>query len=483
MVSQKKSLLKPLLVAAFIPLIILGFKTAIDIRKGALGIPANITIDAVTSHGATFTNLWQNLAQGGEESTDMIGPIIGLVRALQPKLIRVDHLFDYYDVYQGPNSFDFSRLDKVVDSILATGARPLLSISYTPASLAKDGKVAAEPDDWNSWNGLVTATAHHYSVEKNISGIYYEVWNEPDLFGGWKSSAYNTLYLNTSRSIAAGAGSAFYKIGGPAITSFYPNWIRSLLKTCQDNQLPLNFISWHRYSTNMADYQDDLDQLTSILGDYPRFFGAERLLTEVGPDSEPNIVYDNQVSGTHLMSMVTTLSGKVHRIFPFEIVDGPLNVRNGSTGWGMITNPANGARPKPRYFAVRLLNQLQGQQLGVNGNGTWVTALATKNSNNLQILLVNYDARNQHSETFPVKIIGLTLAATPSSVPITWEPPPTVKLLFYPTFTKIATTSTPIPPPSSNLLLIKSLYFNLDSPLFLHHPHHIPNGDNKNQPQ
>ncbi|MCL4383834.1 hypothetical protein M1116_00070 [Patescibacteria group bacterium] len=406
--SRKSSFLKPLIIAASVPLILLGLKTANDIRKGAAGVPAAITIDAVTSHGTSFTNLWQNLAQGGEEATDMIGPVANLVRPLQPKLIRVDHLYDYYQVYVGPNSYDFTRLDKVVDSILSTGARPLLSLSYTPSNLATDNKVANPPNDWTNWNNLVAATARHYSVDKGIGGIYYEVWNEPDLFGSWKSADYNNLYLNTARAVVAGAGSAAFKIGGPATTAFYPNWLRSLLQTVQDNHLPLNFISWHRYSKNIADYQRDLDQLNDVLADYPRFFGVERLLTEVGPNSEPDVWYDNQISGVHLISLVTALSGKIHRIFPFEVVDGPPNVRNGSTGWGLITNPQNGAKPKPRYFAIRFLNQLQGQLLGVNGNGTWVSSLATKKDDGtVDILLVNYDPRNTHTETFPVKIIGL----------------------------------------------------------------------------
>ena len=404
---NKPSLLKPLLIAATIPLIVFGLKTALDIRKGAAGSSANIIVDTVNISNPNPAPLWQNLAQGGEEATDMIGPVINLVKVLQPKLIRVDHLFDYYNVYNGPNSYDFSRLDPVISSILATGARPLLSLSYTPASMAKDNKVAGEPNDWAQWNALVTATAARYSVTKNISGIYYEVWNEPDLFGGWKSGPYTNLYLNTARSVAAGAGSASYKIGGPAITSFYPNWMKAIIKTASDNHLRLDFISWHRYTKNINDYNNDLEQLTGILTDYPQFINVEKLITEVGPDSEPNPWYDNRVSGVHFMSMVTSLVGKVHKIFPFEVVDGPTS-RGNSTGWGMITHPQHGAKPKPRYYAIQLLNRLQGPQLVTNGNGSWVTSIATKNGRTTQLLLVNYDANNTHSESFPIKFMGLT---------------------------------------------------------------------------
>ncbi len=410
--KKKRSLLKPLLIAASIPIIVLGLKTAIDIRKGAAGIPANIVIDAVNTHGSSPNTLWQNLGQGGEEMKDMIGPVAPLVRSLQPKLIRIDHLYDYYNVYNGPNNYDFTRLDQVINSILSTGAKPMLSLSYTPSSMAKDNKVANIPNNWSDWNNLITATAHRYSVEKKIDGIYYEVWNEPDLFGGWlysKDPNYLTLYQNTARAVVAGAGSANYKIGGPATTGFYGNWIKALFQFCTTNHLPLNFISWHRYSKNMLDFDNDFNTLNGILSQYPQYFGVERLITEVGPDSEPNAWYDSKVSGIHLLALVNTLVGKVHRIFPFEIVDGPLSVRNGSTGWGLITNPANGARPKPRFFALKFLNQISGSQLGSLGNGSWVTALATKKDDGtIQVMLVNYDPSGTHSETFPLRIVGLT---------------------------------------------------------------------------
>lgn len=407
--NQKSSLIKPLIIAASIPFIILGLKTANDIRRSAAIIPANIAIDAVNSHGTISPVLWQNLAQGGEEATDMIGPIVPLVRQLQPKLIRIDHLFDYYQVYQGPNNYNFSQLDQVIDSIIATGAKPLLSISYTPANMTTNGQVAGAPADWSQWSSLVQATAYRYSQQRQIDGIYYEVWNEPDLFGGWhygKDPSYSTLYLQTSRAIVSGAGDAKYKIGGPATTNFYPNWFRSLFTLCTDNRLKLDFISWHRYTKNMDELEKDLDQLNTILMDFPYFYGLERLITETGPNSEPDSWYDNSLSGIHLISSVTRLSGKIHRIFPFEIVDGPAN-RGNSTGWGMITHPTRGAQPKPRYQAIKFLNQFSGLRLGITGNGTYVSGLAAKKDDSILILLTNYNPTGQNSETFPLKIIGL----------------------------------------------------------------------------
>jgi hypothetical protein len=399
-----------LLLLLLLPFLIIATKITLDLRKGAAGIPANIQIDTKSDMGTIPSTLWQNLSQGGEEATDMIKPVISLTRLLQPKLIRVDHLFDYYNVYLGPNNYDFSKLDEVVNSILLTGARPMLSLSYTTASMAKNGQSAGEPTDWDQWYQLVKATAHHYSIDKKIDGIYYEVWNEPDLFGGWKynkSPSYLTLYTKSAQAVADGAQGANYKIGGPAITAFYQNWIKALLKAAAAAQLRLDFISWHHYSKNPSGYLSDFENLNQILTDYPQYQNIERIISEVGPNSEPDAWYDNQMSGIHLISLSTQLAGRIHRLFTFEVVDGPSPRSSVSSGWGLITHSTNGLTTKPRYDAIKFLNRLGGNRLSSQGDGSWVTTLASKNNQTIQVLLVNYDQYNSHIETVPLTFLNI----------------------------------------------------------------------------
>lgn len=375
-------------------------KIYLDLRKSASGTPANIVIDTQNPASNLFPSLWQNLAQGGEEPTDMIKPVINQLRLLKPQLIRLDHLFDFYQVDQGNGQYDFSRLDSAINSIIATGAQPLLSLSYTPDS--------KEPSDWNQWNNLVKATAHRYSVEKNISGIYYEVWNEPDLFGGWhyaKSPNYSTLYINSARAVADGAKGTIYKVGGPATTGYYNNWVKSLFATASNNKIPLDFISWHKYSKNIDDYLKDFDDLNKILSDYPQYFNIERLITEIGPNSEPDSWYDNQLSGIHLISLCTQLSGKIHRLFTFEAIDGPSPRSDKSSGWGILTHDG---KTKPRYSALLFLNRISGPRLPSTGDGTWVTSFSTKKGSTIQSLIVNYDPSLNHSETTPITYQALT---------------------------------------------------------------------------
>ncbi len=408
--NQKKKLKQLIILIIVLPILVMAIKKVYDIRKGAAGAPANIVITPEMA-GGNPNVLWQNLAQGGEEAVDMIGPVASQVKQLSPKLIRVDHLFDYYQVNQGPGNYDFSKLDQVINSITSTGAKPLLSLSYTTANMAQNGQNAGEPKDWNEWYSLVKATAHRYSVEKNIQGIYYEVWNEPDLFGGWhygKSPNYTTLYIQSARAVRDGAAGSFYKVGGPATTAFYANWIKSLVKTSQTANVPLDFISWHKYSKNMEDFEKDINSFIDIMSENPSLANIERIITEIGPNPEPDFWYDNHLSGIHLISLSTRLAGKLHKIFPFEIVDGPTKRADNSSGWGLITHPSNGAKPKPRFYAIQFLNKLQGNRMSSWGDGSWVTAIATKSQETIQVMLVNYDSRGSHVETVPVTFQGLS---------------------------------------------------------------------------
>jgi len=396
-----KKVFVAILIIITLPLAVISINKVLDLRKGASAIPANIFIDTQSPQGLVTSSLWRNLSQGGEEPKDMIGPVIPQLTKIKPELIRIDHIFDFYKIDQGNNNYDFSGLDKAVDSILATGAKPMLSLSYTPDSKA--------PADWNQWNNLVTATARHYSVDKKISGIYYEVWNEPDLFGGWhygKDPNYTTLYVNSSRAVVAGAGTTNYKIGGPAITAYYNNCIKSLLKTASSQNLRLDFISWHKYTKSLDEFDKDFNDLNTIISDYPKFFNIERIISETGPNSDPDIWYDSPASGIHLISVATRMSGKIHRLFTFEPVDGPTARSDKSTGWGIIKHDGT---VKPRYQALEFLNKLSGTRLSTEGNGSWVTSLASKNNSTIQILLVNYDPNSTHAETFPLTLQNLPI--------------------------------------------------------------------------
>jgi len=410
-----------------LPLVVLASRQVYQWYQQAAGRPANIFIDASSPQAEINPQLWQNFAQGGEEPKDMIGPVMGKVARLQPQLIRLDHLFDHYQVVQQDGSFDFSRLDQAVFSILRTGAKPLLSLSYIPSQFTVDGQITSPPQDWSRWQKLITATVEHYSGKNglNINNVYYEVYNEPDLFGRWhyaKEPNYLTLYLHTIKGIQAAGHLNNYKIGGPATTGFYPNWIKALLNFCQENNLPLDFLSWHRYSPRLADYERDFEQLTTILTQYPQYQQVERLITEFGPAPQKSSWYQNRVGAAQAIAVTTHLLDRVHRVFAFELKDGPQG-----HSWGLLSHENQGAQPKPRWQAYLFLNQLKGKRLPLEGNGSWVSGVAAQDHQNIKILLVNYDPRQKHSEYVPLRLQHLTFTSYRLSLDYLFGPDQQVK--------------------------------------------------------
>lgn len=397
-----KNLLFTLLILVSIPvsLVLLNQKT--NFFGKAFGTKANIIIDAGNIIGGK-SETWRYLAQGGEERGRQLLPVVALTRSLQPKYIRIDHVFDYYTK---------EELDLVISDILATGAKPFISLSYMPVNLSKSGNVTDYPKDWAEWERLVKETIEHISGRNGLAipDVYYEVWNEPDLFGGFKmggGKSYLDLYVHTANGARQASNVLNFKFGGPATTGFYENWMNKLIIYCKENNIRLDFISWHRYSLNLDDYEQDFEGAN-------HYSGLETVISELGPNSENDNVNDNYFGAIHTIATAVTLEGKVDKLFNFEIKDG-LGPEKFWGRWGMITHEKFGTPEiKPRYRAIQFLNNLNGgKNLKLEGNGSWVKAIAKEKNNlpaqagNILVLVVNYDENGKHKEAVPLKIINL----------------------------------------------------------------------------
>lgn len=401
------SLISALALLVFMPFMLLAIQNIVILITRATGAPAHIVVDAKAILEPINTGFYHAFAQGGEESKDMLAPVVADIRALKPKLIRLDHLYDPYNVV-GRNgdglTFDWTRLDAAVASILATGAKPVLALSYMPSVIAKDGSMVNPPNDWNEWALVVQKTIEHYSghSEKNISGIYYEVWNEPDLaqFGGWKyygDKNYLTLYHYASVGANNATGVGTFYLGGPATAGLYKGWITALVSS--GNRL--NFISWHTYQADPKVYDTDQRNIISWLLPYPNYTLIPLLITEFGFTGDKSTLYGTRYAAAYTAAVIRQLiTGGPTYLFSFQPVDGP-NQQDGS-GWGLITNPDNGLTKKPRYYVYNFIDAMAGNRLALSGEGTWVSGFASVNNDVIRTMLVNFDRNGSHTENVPV---------------------------------------------------------------------------------
>lgn len=374
------SVISILALIVFLPIMLLAVQNIVVLITRATGTTANIAVDTKTILDPVNTDFYHAFIQGDEVSTDITAPVVADIGVLKPKIIRLDHLYDVYNVV-GRNSdgltFDWTRLDSAVNAIQATGAKPLLSLSYMPSVIAQGGNSTNPPNDWNEWAQVVQKTIEHYSgrAEKNINGVYYEVWNEPDSaqFGGWNYSG-NKNYLTLYHFASVGANNAqnvntFY-LGGPATTGINKDWITALLAS--GNRI--DFLSWHSYQTDPKAFDIDRRNIISWLQPYPTYTLIPLLITEFGFTADKSTLYGTQYAAAYTTAVIRQLiTGGPSYLFSFQLVDG-ANEQDGS-GQGLITNPDNGMTKKPRYYVYNFIDAMAGNRLALSGEGTWSQGL------------------------------------------------------------------------------------------------------------
>lgn len=385
---------------------------------GASFQAAAIVVD-VSQPQAPIRRIWDGVSQGFEklpEADFRLSATSGLLKSVGVKYVRIDHIYDGFNVVSrvdGKLRYDWTKLDAIVSDITASGAVPYFSISYMPPAISK-GDILDFPNDWGEWGQVVAATVGHYSRDYRggLNNVIYEVWNEPDLFGGWKMGGaknYVTLYATAANAANSVKGVKPFKIGGPATTGFYPAWVNGFYDKL-DNTVRIDFFSWHRYSANVADFVKDAVTAKEMM--QTRISRAQNLyISEWGVNPERSSAYDGRWAGAHYLAVNTALeSTAIDLALAFEVMDGAPGDKQFHGGWGMVTNPKYGAVvKKPRFKAWEMLSKMDGARLPIVGEGTYVTALAAYDSKGVvRVLATNYDSAGTHDELFPLTVVGLT---------------------------------------------------------------------------
>jgi hypothetical protein len=387
----------------------------------AAPVKANILIDTTKTMGS-FPDRWRAFSQGGEEKgVPMLKNVIPYLSNLYPRYIRLDHIYDYYDVVSRDNrgqlQFNWKSLDETVCDIYHAGAKPFFSLGYMPPIISEDGSLISKPKKWSEWSTVVQKTIEHYSGKSTrlcgqITGywttdLYYEVWNEPDLetFGKWSlyngSKDYKTLYFYSVKGANNASDVNKFLIGGPATTALYQNWIQIFLDYVIVNNLRLDFISWHHYSKNPSDFTNDIISLNKWLTptQYQQYQRLPKIISEWGFDSDINPSTHSEIGAAYVISAIRNFIGANYEMaFLFEVKDGP------TPRWGIFSYDSS---PKPEYYALKMMNDLEDTRLQVTGEGTYITALATKSFEKTVVIMSNYDIENNNAELVPLTLINL----------------------------------------------------------------------------
>jgi hypothetical protein len=212
------------------------------------------------------------LGQGGLSSHPMWDDRVAEVRALRPRIIRL-FIQEYFDLLPERGRYHFDTLDRSVDTILRAGAEPLMCICFKPRVLfPKVNQDVVEPNDYAEWERLIEALVRHYR-DRGAGIRYWEVGNEPDIgeSGGcpyrFQPDAYTRYYAHTVAAVRRADPQA--RVGGPAVASVGSPILPALLEFCAAGKAPLDFVSWHIYSSNPKAIRGTIETAKGLLARHP----------------------------------------------------------------------------------------------------------------------------------------------------------------------------------------------------------------------
>ena len=167
--------------------------------------------------------------------------------------------------------FSFFNIDRVFDFLLSIGMKPLVELSFMPATLSSDGNSVfhyranvTPPRRMEDWQLLMTRLVGHWVERYGIDEVAQwplEVWNEPNLVAFWTGGQAKYFELFKATWTAVKAISPRLQVGGPATAG--NAWLPEFDAFCSANACPPDFLSTHYYPTD-AFGSIDTDTLSQL---------------------------------------------------------------------------------------------------------------------------------------------------------------------------------------------------------------------------
>lgn len=186
----------------------------------------------------------------------------------------------------GNLTYSWNQLDQVGNLLQNAGALPYWSFSYIPDPLQQsNGAWRLPPNDYNKWQEASREFAAHFKAI-GMPG-YLEVYNEPDFADFWQGTRQEYFELYRHGALGFREGDPDAMIGGPSL-AFTGSWINPFIDFVEDNDLPLDYFSFHaigpKGATDNRDFaMNHLGQIRSRLNADDQFNATEAHLNEYNP--------------------------------------------------------------------------------------------------------------------------------------------------------------------------------------------------------
>ena len=329
----------------------------------------------------------------------------------------------YTEDAAGRPRYDWTIVDRIFDTYIERGMKPLVQIGFMPEALSVKPQPyrhdwapgqpydriftgwAHPPKDYDKWRELAFQWVRH-SVEKygraEVERWWWEVWNEPDA-GYWQGTAeeYFKLYDYAADGLKRGLPSA--RIGGPHVTG--PNgartqkFFRDFLDHCVRGRnyatgktgSPLDYVGFHAKGAprvmdgghvrmGLSNHLQAIDNGFKIVASYPELRSLPIIIGESDPEgcaacpvrTNPQNAYRNgtvyssytaeQIARTYELAAAhkVNLLGSVTWAFEFE----------GQPYFDGFRDLATNGIDKPVLNVFRMLGRMGGDFLRVTSSGS-----------------------------------------------------------------------------------------------------------------
>jgi xylan 1,4-beta-xylosidase len=273
-------------------------------------------------------------------------------------------------------SYRFAATDDYIQAIANVGSRIVYrlgeSIEHTPRKYH-----VQPPPDSEKWAAICLGIIRHYQEGwgggQRLAIDYWEIWNEPDVRPAmWTGTdeQYFRLFEVTAKAIKARFPQV--KVGGPALggtgalvgDAFTPSpFLTNFLAYCQQHQAPLDFFSWHQYTSQPSDLARRAKAVRRTLDQYG-FTKAESHLNEwnylPNDDWRPMLREGQGAPRQRWYEQMNGPEGAAFAAFVLcQLQDAPVNAANYYTGeiQGFGLFDINGI-PKTTYYAFKAFREL-----------------------------------------------------------------------------------------------------------------------------
>lgn len=208
-----------------------------------------------------------------------------------PVVVDIPTIFpDFWADPANPANYRFERTDDYLKSLLPLTQKVVYRLGTSIEHTAKKYETAP-PADFHRWAEICIGVIRHLNegwADGHRFGIkHFEIWNEPDIGPQmWQGSQqdYFDLYAVAAKAIKAHDPSL--QVGGPVLASPKRDIGPNFVKFITENDLPLDFFSWHTYAADPKTLAETAARIRALLDDHG-LQDVESYLTEwnwVGPD-------------------------------------------------------------------------------------------------------------------------------------------------------------------------------------------------------